>query len=188
MIVLWLAGGPSQLETFDPHPGKRIAGETRAIHTAVDGIQLADGLGAPGRADGIDRARPLAGEQGGGPRARHVPGEDRLSARSDVVHPSIGAICCHELPVAGTEIPRHISILPQPMAGPRRLPGRRSTTRSRPSIRPRKSPTSRPAWPIRGMQQRLADLDVVEARLRARPPRGGRRDAARRARPRRAAR
>src|SRR6201999_1645013 len=28
-----------------------------------------------------------------------------------VVHPSIGAICCHALPVGGTEIPRHVSIL-----------------------------------------------------------------------------
>jgi uncharacterized protein (DUF1501 family) len=30
-----------------------------------------------------------------------------------VIHPSIGAICCHQLPVGATEIPRHISILPQ---------------------------------------------------------------------------
>ena len=29
-----------------------------------------------------------------------------------VVHPSIGPICCHELPTAGADIPRHISILP----------------------------------------------------------------------------
>ena len=28
------------------------------------------------------------------------------------VHPSIGAICCHELPQGPTDIPRHISILP----------------------------------------------------------------------------
>jgi hypothetical protein len=28
-----------------------------------------------------------------------------------VTHPSIGAICCHELPLAGTDIPRHVSIL-----------------------------------------------------------------------------
>jgi uncharacterized protein (DUF1501 family) len=28
-----------------------------------------------------------------------------------VVHPSIGAVCCHELPAAGTDIPRHVSIL-----------------------------------------------------------------------------
>ena len=28
-----------------------------------------------------------------------------------VEHPSIGAICCHELPAGRTDIPRHISIL-----------------------------------------------------------------------------
>jgi hypothetical protein len=31
---------------------------------------------------------------------------------STVEHPSIGAICCHELPVGTTDIPRHVSILP----------------------------------------------------------------------------
>src|SRR6266446_7053102 len=43
IILLWLAGGPSQLETFDPHPGMMIAGGTRAIPTALKGIQLAEG-------------------------------------------------------------------------------------------------------------------------------------------------
>src|SRR5687767_15422444 len=43
VILLWLAGGPSQLETFDPHPDRAIAGGTSAIKTAVDGIQLAEG-------------------------------------------------------------------------------------------------------------------------------------------------
>src|SRR5215471_2749784 len=44
LILLWLAGGPSQLETFDPHPGTAIAGGTKAINTAVKGVQLAEGL------------------------------------------------------------------------------------------------------------------------------------------------
>ena len=44
VIVLWMAGGPSQLETFDPHEGSRIAGGTRQISTAVKGIALAQGL------------------------------------------------------------------------------------------------------------------------------------------------
>src|SRR5215831_20336100 len=43
IILLWLAGGPSQLETFDPHPDTDIAGGTRAIATAVKGVQLAEG-------------------------------------------------------------------------------------------------------------------------------------------------
>ncbi len=29
VIFLWLQGGPSQLETFDPHPDSRIAAGTR---------------------------------------------------------------------------------------------------------------------------------------------------------------
>ena len=33
IILLWLDGGPSQLETFDPHPDTKIAGGTRAIAT-----------------------------------------------------------------------------------------------------------------------------------------------------------
>src|SRR5690349_15168287 len=44
MIVLWLQGGPSQLETCDPHPGESIGGDTKAIKTAAKDIQLADGL------------------------------------------------------------------------------------------------------------------------------------------------
>ncbi len=44
IILLWLPGGPSQLETFDPHPGTAIAAGTRAIATAVKGVQLAHGL------------------------------------------------------------------------------------------------------------------------------------------------
>ena len=28
VIILWLNGGPSQVDTFDPHPGKKIAADT----------------------------------------------------------------------------------------------------------------------------------------------------------------
>src|SRR5947207_11989667 len=44
IILLWMQGGPSQLETFDPHPGSAIAGGTRAIDTALKGAQLAAGF------------------------------------------------------------------------------------------------------------------------------------------------
>jgi uncharacterized protein (DUF1501 family) len=35
IILLWLAGGASQLETFDPHPGSAIAGDTGAVDTSA---------------------------------------------------------------------------------------------------------------------------------------------------------
>src|ERR1051325_8868358 len=44
VILLWLAGGPSQLETFDPHPDSAIAYGTRAIKTSVKEVQLAAGF------------------------------------------------------------------------------------------------------------------------------------------------
>src|SRR5215208_6390793 len=44
VIVLWMAGGPSQLETFDPKPGTNIAAGSQARNTAVKGVQLATGF------------------------------------------------------------------------------------------------------------------------------------------------
>ena len=43
LILIWLAGGASQLETFDPHPGAKIAGDTTAIKSSLEGVQLASG-------------------------------------------------------------------------------------------------------------------------------------------------
>src|SRR4051812_30375611 len=42
-IVLWMAGGPSQFETFDPKPDHANGGGTEAIETSVSGIRIAKG-------------------------------------------------------------------------------------------------------------------------------------------------
>src|SRR6476620_11708355 len=41
-ILLWMAGGPSQFETFDPKPGAPTQGPTKAISTRVSGLQVAE--------------------------------------------------------------------------------------------------------------------------------------------------
>ena len=112
IILLWMAGGPSQLETFDPHPDKNIAGGTRAIATASKEIRLADGLGRLAEVmDKVSVVRSLVSKEGDHERGTYLM---KTGYRPDptVEHPSIGAICCHELPIGGTEIPRHVSILP----------------------------------------------------------------------------
>src|SRR5204862_4823528 len=43
VIHLFMRGGPSQFETFDPKPGVATGGPTEAISTAVPGIQIAKG-------------------------------------------------------------------------------------------------------------------------------------------------
>jgi uncharacterized protein (DUF1501 family) len=117
LIVLWLAGGASQLETFDPHPGKKISGETHAIPTALAGVQLAEGLEQVAeQLESISLIRSLVSKEGDHQRGTYLV---KTGYRPDptAVHPSIGAICCHELPEGGTEIPRHISILPNQWPG-----------------------------------------------------------------------
>jgi hypothetical protein len=111
VILLWLGGGPSQLETFDPHPGSKIAAGTKGIPTALKGVQLAEGFER--LADRMDRValiRSMVSKEGDHERGTYLM---KTGYRPDptVEHPSIGAICCHELPAAGTDIPRHVSIL-----------------------------------------------------------------------------
>ncbi|MDB5352056.1 MAG: hypothetical protein JWN86_3303 [Planctomycetota bacterium] len=42
MLVIWLAGGSSQLETWDPKPKTETGGPFRAIDTSVPGIQICE--------------------------------------------------------------------------------------------------------------------------------------------------
>ncbi|MFO0880267.1 MAG: DUF1501 domain-containing protein [Gemmataceae bacterium] len=112
IILLWLQGGPSQLETFDPHPDSSTAYGTTAINTAVKGVQLAAGL--PQVAEemaSIALVRSMVSKEGDHERGTYTM---KTGYRPDptVIHPSIGAIVCHELPTATTDIPRHVSILP----------------------------------------------------------------------------
>lgn len=117
VIVLWLEGGASQLETFDPHPGHAIARGAKAIKTAVDGIQFGDGLPLTAeRAQDFSILRAVTSKEGDHTRAiynvktgyRPFPG---------LIHPAIGSIICHEMPTpegqtSPLEIPSHISLLP----------------------------------------------------------------------------
>jgi len=111
LITLWMQGGPSQLETFDPHPGKEIGGETKAINSTIPGMQMAHLL--PQTAEQIHEMcviRSMISKEGDHERGTYLL---KTGYRPDptLIHPSLGAIVAHELPVAGVEIPRHISIL-----------------------------------------------------------------------------
>ncbi len=41
-VVLWMNGGPSQIDTFDPKPGASTGGEFRSIQTVVPGIEISE--------------------------------------------------------------------------------------------------------------------------------------------------
>ncbi len=76
----------------------------RKTKQAVTVEPLADQMGS------IALIRSMVSKEGDHERGTYMM---KTGYRPDptVVHPSIGAVCCHELPVGRTDIPRHISIL-----------------------------------------------------------------------------
>jgi len=111
LIMLWLDGGNSQLETFDPHAGTAIAQGTEAINTNVKGIQLARGMEQIAEyMDSLSIVRNVVTKEGDHERANYNVKTGFRPAPA-LVHPAIGAVLTHQLPVETTEIPRHVSIL-----------------------------------------------------------------------------
>src|ERR1700679_2621146 len=43
-ILLWMTGGPSQTDTFDPKPGHSHGGPFKAIETAAPGVRISEHL------------------------------------------------------------------------------------------------------------------------------------------------
>ncbi len=111
VILLWLEGGPSQLETFDPHPGGKIGGDSKAISTSAKGIEISDTL--PQTAEQMHLAslvRAVTSKEGDHERAVY---NVKTGYRPDptLKHPSMGAVI-GEGDDRGGDIPRHISIVP----------------------------------------------------------------------------
>lgn len=161
VILLWLAGGPSQLETFDPHPGKQIAYGTGAIKTAAKGIQLANGL--PRMAEvmnDVSIVRSLSSREGDHERAFYnIKTGYRINPT--VVHASLGSIIVHELPTPEVLLPTHISIIPNqwPARGGY-LGAQYDAFRVGDPINPVPDMKSRVS--SKRDQSRMASLDVVE--------------------------
>jgi uncharacterized protein (DUF1501 family) len=118
LIVLWLGGGPSQLETFDPHyqanvaDGKEgVGGQVRGIKTSAPGVEIGEHLRL--LAEQMHRVavvRSVVSKEGDHERATYnVKNGYRMDPT--LVHPSLGSILCHQT-TDNLEIPRHISILP----------------------------------------------------------------------------
>src|SRR5205085_7759842 len=91
-ILLWMQGGPSQFETFDPKPGHANGGETKEIDTAIPSIHIAEGF--PQLAAGMkDLAiiRSVTSKEGSHPRATFLLHTGYLPTAS-VKYPTFGSV------------------------------------------------------------------------------------------------
>ena len=109
-IFLFMVGGPSQFETFDPKPGAATGGPTRAIPTAVNGIQIAEHWPNVARnLRDVALIRSMVGREPDHPRALYHlhTGYQQLGG---VRYPSIGSIVASEIALRGVELPSFVSV------------------------------------------------------------------------------
>ncbi len=110
VIVLWMAGGPSQFETWDPKEGSPNGGPTKTVETAVKGVKYAENMKVCAtQARHLTVVRSVTSREGSHERGRYLLHTGYVPTGT-VVHPSIGAITAMELGDAGLDLPNFISV------------------------------------------------------------------------------
>ncbi len=109
VILLWLAGGSSQLETWDPKPGVSTGGPFASIPTSVPGVHLSELMPRMAkRLKHLCLIRSLNTRN-----ADHgAAAELMMRGRSDEAslrYPDVGAIIARELARADSKVPDYVS-------------------------------------------------------------------------------
>ncbi|MEM9280540.1 MAG: DUF1501 domain-containing protein [Verrucomicrobiota bacterium] len=91
MIYLYMNGGMSHLDTFDPKPGGEVMGPTKKIRTKVDDLVLSDNLPRLARhADKLAVINSMTSTQGAHKQGNYFM-HTSYEPRSSVIHPAMGA-------------------------------------------------------------------------------------------------
>jgi hypothetical protein len=109
-ILLWLNGGPSHIDTFDPKPGRPGGGPFKAIKTRAAGMMLSERLPLlADRADKLAIVRSMSSKEGNHPRAQYYV-HTGYSPNPTIVHPSLGGWTCARLGDPSADLPAFVSI------------------------------------------------------------------------------
>jgi hypothetical protein len=109
VILLWLAGGPSQFETWDPKPGTVTGGPFASIPTSVPGVHISELMPQMAqRLKQICLIRSLNTKNADHGAAAELMMRGRADEAS-LRYPDIGAILARELARADTTVPDYVS-------------------------------------------------------------------------------
>ena len=109
-ILLWLNGGPSHIDTFDPKPGRQTGGPFKAIRTRATGMMLSEHLPLlADRGDRIAVVRGMTSKEGNHARAQYYV-HTGYAPNPTVVHPSLGGWTSARLGDPHAELPAFVSI------------------------------------------------------------------------------
>ncbi len=110
LITLWMGGGQSQLDSWDPHPESPHGGPITAIPTTVPGIQLAHHF--PQMAEqmhNLSLIRSMVSKEGDHERGTYYV-QTGYRPETTVVHPALTALVASKLANPLVEIPQHIAL------------------------------------------------------------------------------
>jgi hypothetical protein len=110
-VLLWMNGGPSHKDTFDPKPGTDNSGPFRPIATSVPGVQISELF--PRFAQQMQHAAILRGMstlEGAHPRAQYHLHTGYREGQGGVVYPSIGALVAKEIGNPDFALPNFVSV------------------------------------------------------------------------------
>ena len=111
-ILLWMSGGPSQMETFDPKEGHENGGPTKSIETSVPGIRISENL--PQTAQVMDRLaviRSMSTKEGDHSRATYFMHTGYLP-QGPIRYPTVGSFLSKELLNRECDLPAFVSVNP----------------------------------------------------------------------------
>ncbi len=110
VILLWMNGGPSQIDTFDPKPNSPNGGTFRPIRTRVPDLQFTELLPQLAeQADKLALIRSMVSQETNHQRAQYLLHTGYLP-QGTVEHPSLGAIIAKELGDEHFDLPHFVSI------------------------------------------------------------------------------
>ncbi|MBL9076048.1 MAG: DUF1501 domain-containing protein [Planctomycetes bacterium] len=110
VIYLFLRGGMSQIDTFDPKPGKSTQGPVEPLRTRADGVLL--GQYFPQLAQQMDKVcvvSSMNSNQGAHPQAQYLM-RTSYELRGTIQHPSLGAWCLRLGGRRNPTLPGHVLI------------------------------------------------------------------------------
>jgi len=116
-VLVWLAGGPSHIDTFDPKPDAPadVRGEFKAIDTAVTGLRLSEVF--PKLAKVMDRATLVRGVSS--PEADHDRASHHLLTgyrpTPALVYPSYGSVVSKTREGARGALPGYVAVPDAPI-------------------------------------------------------------------------
>ena len=117
-ILLWMSGGPSQLDTFDPKPEHANGGEFEAIDTSVSGVRIAEHLPELAkRMEHLAIVRSMSTKEGDHTRGSFYMRTGYLP-QGPIQYPTLGSFISRELARRDAELPGFVSVSPYRFLSP----------------------------------------------------------------------